>query len=82
MNKGNLNFHNNVEKDGVFDQSKNNSFWNAWTLNMGQTYCPETSITRILRRVTSKKSEGLNYTAAEAWNVSTLCMTAVDHRRP
>jgi len=29
MNKGNLNFHNNVEKDGVFDQSKNNSFWNA-----------------------------------------------------
>ena len=36
---------------------------------MGQTYCPETSITSILRRVTPKKNEGLNYIAAEAWNV-------------
>jgi hypothetical protein len=69
MNKGNLNFHNSGEKDGVFDQFKNNSFCNAWTLNMGQTYWPGRSKTSILRRVTSKKSRGLNYTAAEAWNV-------------
>jgi hypothetical protein len=34
-----------------------------------ETYFPETSISSILRRVTSKKSEGLNYTSAEARNV-------------
>ena len=63
MNKGNLTFHNNADKDGVFHQSKNNSSWNAWPSNMGQIYCPETSITNILCRVKSKKSEGLNYSA-------------------
>lgn len=44
-------------------------FLESLSLEYGQTYCTETSITSILRRVTSEKNEGLNYIAAVAWNV-------------
>jgi len=48
------------------------TFWDSLCvslLNIGPIGCSETSIT-LLRRVTSQNSEGLNHTAAEAWNLT------------
>jgi hypothetical protein len=43
----------------------------SWPLNIGETGCPETSVTTNQRCVTYHKDEDLIYTAAEAWNHAT-----------
>jgi hypothetical protein len=52
------------KRQAVQEESKvQQSYWTAWTLNMGQIAYPETSVTTNTPCVTSKKSEDL-----KAWN--------------
>ena len=54
----------------LFIKQSRNFSWNVFTLKMGPIVCPETSVIISLRCVTSKKSEGLIYTAAKVWSHS------------